>query len=301
MSSASDLPEPPALPHAPRGTARASLGRGLNSLLPAAAESSGAALEIPLDAIDPNPDQPRRGFEAEGLESLAASIREHGVVQPLVVQPLSAGRYQLIAGERRWRAAQLAELITVPVVVSETPSEDRLTLALVENLQREDLNPIEAARAFAALIERGWNQRRIAERIGKSRPAVANQLRLLQLPDALQEQVAAGALSEGHARALLLAPAARREQLAKAVIAERLSVRELEDRARAEAEETADPRRPLPRSRSVSEDFAPLAKQLSETLDTRVLVRRGTRGGRIVIHWEDLSQVEELLRRLQHK
>lgn len=296
-ASASDRPEPPALPNAPRGQARGSLGRGLDSLLPAAAESSGAALEVPLDAIDPNPDQPRRGFDAEGLESLAASIREHGIVQPLVVQPRSAGRYQLIAGERRWRAAQFAGLSTVPVIVSEAPSEDRLTLALVENLQREDLNPIEAAQAFAELVDRGWNHRQIGERIGKSRSAVANQIRLLQLPDTLQQQVVAGTLSEGHARALLLAPESEREQLAETAISEALSVRALEDRARGETEAAAEARPALPKP--LSEDFAPLAKQLSEALDTRVLVRRGARGGRIVIHWDDLRQVEELLRRLR--
>lgn len=297
MSSAPDSREPPALPQVSRALARGSLGRGLDSLLPAAAESSGAALEVELHAIDPNPDQPRREFDREGLESLAASIREHGVVQPLVVQPLSAGRYQLIAGERRWRAAQLAELKTVPVIVSEAPTEDRLTLALVENLQREDLNAIEAAQAFAELARQGWSHRRIAERIGKSRSAVANQIRLLQLPEALQEQVVAGKLSEGHARALLLAPEAKREQLAKAAIAESLSVRALEDRARAEAGGAADLKRSLPKP--LSEDFAPLATQLSDALDTRVLVRRGARGGRVIIHWDDVEQVEELLRRLR--
>ncbi len=299
MSSASgsDSREPPPLPQAPRGAARGSLGRGLDTLLPAAAESSGAALEVPLEAIDPNPDQPRQQIDPDGLESLAASIREHGVVQPLVVRPRSAGRYQLIAGERRWRAARLAQLSTVPVIVSEAPSEDRLTLALVENLQREDLNPIEAARAFAELAERGWSQRRIAERIGKSRSAVANQMRLLQLPDGLQEQVVKGALSEGHARALLLAPEAERERLAEAAIEEGLSVRALEERARTEVIPREDSPPSLPRP--LSEDFAPLAKQLSEALDTRVLVRRGVRGGRIVIHWDDLHQVEEILRRLR--
>ena len=297
MSSAPDSREPPALPQSPRAGTRGSLGRGLDALLPAAAESSGAALEVALNAIDPNPDQPRREFDQQGLESLAASIREHGIVQPLVVQPLSAGRYQLIAGERRWRAAQLAELNTVPVIVSEAPTEDRLTLALVENLQREDLNPIEAARAFAELASQGWSHRRIAERIGKSRSAVANQIRLLQLPEALQEQVVAGRLSEGHARALLLAPKPKREQLARTAINEGLSVRALEERARGEDGEPSAARPPLPKP--LSEDFAPLATQLSEALHTRVLVRRGARGGRVIIHWDDVEQVEELLKRLR--
>ena len=182
------------------------LGRGLDALLGAPSEAAreGETLKIPLSRIEPNTAQPRRYFEPEGLESLADSIRENGLISPIAVRRLSNGSYQIIAGERRWRACRMAGLSEVPVVVLEADEGRVLELALIENLQRRDLSPIEEGEAFRALMEDfGLTQEEVARRVGRSRPAVANALRLLALPLALKEQVNSGALSGGHARTLL--------------------------------------------------------------------------------------------------
>jgi ParB family chromosome partitioning protein len=223
---------------------RRGLGRGLSSLLGdadligAGADSSGSLAQIRLGAIVPNPDQPRGAIDPEALEALAASIRASGILQPVVVAPAdSEGRHQLIAGERRWRAARLAGLERVPAVIRAVDARERLELALVENIVREDLSPIDVAMACACLIEDfGQSHGMLAGRLGRSRPAISNLVRLLELPDAVQEMIAAGSLSEGHGRAILMADGpARRTRVAEQVAEQGLSVRATEDLARREA------------------------------------------------------------------
>ena len=174
------------------------LGRGLDALLPEADESLGAGQEIAIGDIDPNPDQPRRVFQEESIAQLAQSIRDQGVLQPLLVTPQSGGRYQIVAGERRWRAARQAGLETVPCIVRDMDVIQQMEIALIENLQREDLNPIDTAMGIRALMQQcGYTQETVANRLSKSRPAVANLLRLLTLPDAVVEQIRTGTLSAG--------------------------------------------------------------------------------------------------------
>ena len=216
------------------------LGRGLAALLgEASAEpvttsaTDGGLLRIAVGAIAPNPDQPRRHLDAGSLDALTDSIRSSGLVQPIVVRPLGAGAYEIIAGERRWRAARAAGLAEIPALVREADDRERLEFGLIENVVREDLNPLEVARACALLLEDfGLTQGALAERIGRSRPAVSNLLRLLELPESVQALVISGKLTEGHARAILMADGAgARRRLAEAVVAEGLSVRQTERRA----------------------------------------------------------------------
>ncbi len=264
---------------------RRGLGRGLEALLgdgrAATQATASVLLEVPLDAIDPNPDQPRAVVEQEALESLAASVRATGVLQPVVVAPADvAGRHQLIAGERRWRAARLAGLERVPAIVREVDARERLELALVENLVREDLSPIDVAQACASLIEDfGQSHGELAGRLGRSRPAVSNLVRLLELPDGVQALVADGTLSEGHGRAILMADGpARRTRLAERVVAEGLSVRRTEALAREEAPAAA-PRRAAP-SPSPLGDAA--LDGFGGAFDAAVRVKPA-RGGQVVV------------------
>ena len=220
------------------------LGRGLAALLgapaPAGVVAAGGLLELEIAAIRPNPRQPRRRFDETALNALAESLRASGLVQPVVVRSLGEGGYELIAGERRWQAAQRAGLTRIPALVREAADRERLELALVENVVREDLNPMEIARAVAALVEDfGQSHTDVAMTLGRSRPAISNLLRLLELPDPVQEMVQDGALTEGHARALLMADGARaRRELAERAVAEGLSVRQVEAAARADAAKT---------------------------------------------------------------
>ena len=267
---------------------RSALGRGLSALIPEAPPlRPGGVSELAVKEIGPNPLQPRRHFDQTGLEELAASLRSHGLLQPVVVARGAGSGYYLIAGERRWRAAQLAGLERIPAVVREVDSDnDRLALALIENLLREDLTPIEEARAFHHLrSESGLSQEEIAGRIGKDRSTVANSLRLLQLPLAVQELVDAGALSGGHARALVaLGDAARQEETAKRCVAGGWSVRELERRLRP----------PAPRRRRVVDpDTAAAVDTLSLRLGAPVTIQRLRRGGEIRIRF---SGEDELIR-----
>ena len=212
---------------------RRGLGRGLSALLgdPIAA---GGLVELELEAISPNPRQPRTRLDEAALSALAESIRVSGLVQPVVVRPVGDGRYELIAGERRWRAARMAGLERMPALVREAEDRERLELALVENLVREDLNAIEVARAVATLVEDfGQTHEEVGTRLGRSRPAISNLLRLLELPDAVQDLVIEGLLAEGHARAVLMADGARaRRRLAERAVEEGLSVRQVEAIAR---------------------------------------------------------------------
>jgi ParB family chromosome partitioning protein len=214
------------------------MGRGLSAILSASGESPDAASqelrELPVELIAPNPQQPRRRFEQGSLEALAESVRGTGVLQPVLVRPRPGGRYELLAGERRWRAAKLAGLRTVPALVRVREDSESLELALIENMVREDLNPIEEARACAGLVEElGLTREEVGRRIGRSRVAVSNLLRLLELPDEAIEMLEEGLLSEGHGRALLLAEGHdARRRLARECREQQWSVRTLEERAR---------------------------------------------------------------------
>ncbi len=215
------------------------LGRGLAALLgapaPAGVTPAGGLLELEVAAIRPNPKQPRRRFDETALDALAESLRTSGLVQPVVVRPLGEGGYELIAGERRWQAAKRAGIDRIPALVRDAADRERLELALVENVVREDLNPMELAHAVAALVEDfGQTHAHVASTLGRSRPGISNLLRLLELPDPVQELVQDGTLSEGHARAVLMADGARaRRELAERAVAEGLSVRQVEAAARA--------------------------------------------------------------------
>ncbi len=267
----------------PASRDRRGLGRGLASLLGegdvVAATSPGAALvELPLAAISPNPDQPRATIEPAALEALAASLRAAGVLQPVVVAPADAdGRHQLIAGERRWRAAGLAGLERIPAVIREVDARERLELALVENVVREDLSAIEVAQACACLIEDfGQSHGQLAERLGRSRPAISNLVRLLELPEGVQASIAAGELTEGHGRAILMADGpARRTRVAERVIAEGLSVRATEELARRESGAAMAARRPGPEPTPLGDAAL---EAFGVAFDTPVRVRTGQRG-----------------------
>src|SRR5437588_5137456 len=211
------------------------MGRGLAAILSVAPKGDSEELrQVPTDLIEPNPSQPRSALEQEGLLALAESVRARGVLQPVLVRPLASGRYELIAGEQRWRAARMAELATIPAMVRHHDDAASLELALIENMAREDLNPVEQARACAALVEElGLTREEVGLRVARSRVAVSNLMRLLELPDEALELIVRGELSEGHGRALLLASDhAERRDLARAAAAGRWSVRELEARAR---------------------------------------------------------------------
>ena len=292
------------------------LGMGLSALLggggddggpdlPAATDRGGSPAtpqRMPVEFLRPSPVQPRRHFGEEDLEALAASLREHGVLQPLLVRPAARGGagYEIVAGERRWRAAQRAGLHEVPVVVRELGDREALELALVENVQRADLSPLEEAEAFRRLIDEfGHTQEVLAEAVGKSRSHVANTLRLLGLPPALREMLGNGRLTAAHARALL--GSAEPERVAALVAEKDLNVRQTEELVRREAEQ-----RPAPAPRAGgreerSADVADLERQLTASLGLEVGMRsRGRgRGGVLTIRWRDEDQLSLLLGRLR--
>jgi ParB family chromosome partitioning protein len=240
--------EPRSLTVATRTPAKGRLGRGLGSLIPSAADRAetteqGTFFECAIDRIEAMPSQPRSRFDEESLQELAASIRENGIIQPLIVRATDDGTLRLIAGERRLRAARLVGLERVPVVVREAEGEDDYALALIENIQRADLDPIEEAKAFERLIaEHAFTQDELAQRVGKSRSAVANALRLLRLPDPIRALLADGSLSAGHARAILSADPADQPTLAERILTEGLTVREAEQLSR----DLRDPPAPVP-------------------------------------------------------
>ena len=274
---------------------RGGLGRGLSSLLPGAAGAGSGLLEVPVAAVSPNPRQPRREFPGESLAALARSIREVGVLQPIVVRAREGG-YELVAGERRLRAARLAGLSTVPVVVREGDDTESLREALIENLHRDDLAPLELAAAFQELLEDlGVTQETVAERLGYSRAHVANTIRLLSLPPDVQRLLAEGRIQARHARALLGLPDDEaRSALALRVAAEGLSVRQVEDLVRGYAEAEA-PLRAAPRGSADPDPvLAEVEEILSEQLAARVRVTMGKRKGRIMVDFgskEDLDRI----------
>jgi ParB family chromosome partitioning protein len=282
-------------------TRRSGLGRGLASLIPAsvatADEDDDGLQEIAVTAIEPNPHQPRTHFDEDGLAELAASIRELGVLQPILVRRVAEDAYQLIAGERRWRAAKRAGLTTVPALVRSADDERSVAEALVENLQREDLGPLEEAGAYQQLIEDfGLTHDQVAARVGRSRSTVTNMMRLLQLPAPIQHLLADGRLSAGHARALLGTPdRAFQEQLARRAVAVQWSVRQVEeavrDRGSAEKRERA-PATPKLRPPGLLE----LEQLLADHLDTRVGITMGAGRGRLTVEFADLEDLERIYR-----
>ena len=282
------------------------MGRGLSAILSVAPREEADELRpLPVGLVDPNPTQPRSTFDEEGLVALAESVRANGVLQPILVRPTKAGRYELIAGERRWRAAKLAGLEEVPGVVRPHDDAASIELALVENMAREDLNPIEEARACSALVEElGLTREEVGRRVGRSRVAVSNLTRLLDLPDEAIELIERGDLTEGHGRALLLAPDhADRRDLARTAVAEAWSVRQTEAHARAAGD--ADVAAPPPRrarTRAVHPDQAAAASEAADALATalgaEVRVTANGAGLRATIELESLSDALDLAARI---
>lgn len=278
---------------------RAGLGRGLEALIPSPESETAEFLQVPVDEIEPNPQQPRSRFDEEYLEELSASIREVGVLQPVIVTSGDEG-YVLVAGERRWRAAQRAGLKTIPAVVRETAADHTLVEALVENLQRQDLTPLEEAHAYRQLLEKyGMTQEQVAQRVGKSRPAVSNTLRLLQLPGPVQRMVDSGALSAGHARALLgLDDKKYALYLAERAVDEGWSVRQIEEAVRNRREmEDGESEDPPPRVRQLRPvELIELEKRLSDHLDARVKISYRNQRGKVEIRFGSLEELERIYR-----
>lgn len=273
------------------------LGRGLGALmgdLTAEEPASKSPYQLlPLHKVEPNPNQPRQDFDPEQLEALARSIQEHGVVQPLTVRPLPNGYYQIIAGERRWRAARMAELKEIPAVIMEADDKKTTELALIENLQRQDLNPVEEALGYQSLIsDYGLTQEEAASRVGKSRPAVTNALRLLQLSPEILEMVRKGSLSAGHARAVLsLKSPQKQQQAAQKIVALGLSVRQAELLCKNMEREPA-PQKPV----SLAVDYvAECEKNLSRHLGRGVKIVNGKRKGRFELEFYGQEDLQKLL------
>lgn len=275
---------------------RKALGRGLEALFP---ESSPPPAEstVPVVEIVPNPDQPRRHFDEEALLGLADSIRRHGLLQPIVVRRV-AGRYELIAGERRLQAAKRAGLEAIPVIVREARPEDRLELALIENLQRENLTPLEEAEAYRHLIDaNGFTQDELAVRVGKSRPTITNALRLLGLPEPVKTQLEAGELSAGHARAVLTVPGDQAQvAFAREIVEKRLPKNEAERIASARRERVG---KPPTKARSGDVHLRALADELTRGLGTRVRITSRSRGGSIEIEFYSDAERDRLVERLR--
>ena len=275
------------------------LARGLDALLPETDLPAGVT-EIAVSQLDPNPDQPRRTFDTQALEALAESIRQAGVLQPLLVVENGA-RYRIVAGERRYRAARMAGLQSVPCVVRDMTEQERMEAALIENLQREDLNPIEEAAGIRALMEEcGYTQELAAKRVGRSRPAVANLLRLLQLPESIREMVKAGELSAGHARVLAgLADESRQLALAERAVREGMSVRELEKLAAQTMEKPAKPEpKPLP------SELNDMQERLQNVLGGRTALHGNLKKGKIILQYdsaEELEAIYEVMERLENE
>jgi ParB family transcriptional regulator, chromosome partitioning protein len=284
-------------------SARRGIGRGLAAILPEAeATDAGELRELPVSLIKPNPSQPRTNFDKEALAALAASIEASGVVQPLLVRPLPDGSYELVAGERRWRAAQQAGLEKIPAVVRDQAEAERLQAALIENMVREDLNPVEEAKACSALVdELGLTKEELAKRVGRSRPAVSNLIRLLELPDEALALLESGDLSEGHDKALLGAQGNDvRRRLAREAARGGWSVRETEERVRLAGQPRARPRRASadPDALAALRD---VADALEEAIGHEVTTR--TKGEGIVaeLRFDDIRDAHALARRLRKR
>lgn len=277
------------------------LGRGLNALLgdPVLQNQGEGSVSLPISQVEPGLNQPRKRFDPESLSELADSIRIHGVIQPLTVRRLSSGYYQIIAGERRWRAAKQAGLDEIPAVIIEADDRKVMELGLIENLQREDLNPAEEARGYQTLMtEYGLTQEQVAQRMGKSRPAVTNALRLLNLPEDLMALVEDGSLSAGHARALLGAPnQTLQRQAAKAVLEKGLSVRQTEALVKALQKEKKE----KPQEDNVLSIYlADIEKNLGSQLGRKVHIQHKGKKGKVELEYYSEDDLDALLRLLQY-
>lgn len=285
------------------------LGRGLAALIgemdqPTPVEAGRPGVNpdrmVPIEFISRNPKNPRRYFDETELHDLASSIRQHGIVQPVVVRTVSADRYEIIAGERRWRAAQLAGLIEIPVIVRDVDDKTALEIAIVENVQRADLNPLEEALGYEQLIaEHGYTQNDLGEIIGKSRSHVANSLRLLKLPEPVRDMLAGGSLSAGHARALVSTsdPAT----LARTIVSKGMSVRDAERLAQNDIKAQNDPRPTSARKDDKDSDTLALERTLSDTLGLDVAINHRGNGGQVKISYKTLEQLEEICRLLERR
>jgi ParB family chromosome partitioning protein len=273
---------------------RRGIGRGLAAIIPETAAEGPELRDLPLELIRPNPEQPRTRFDPASITSLAASIADAGIVQPLIVRPLPDGRYELIAGERRWRAAREAGVQTVPAIVRDEAEADRLQTALIENVAREDLSPVDEARACAALVEDlGLSKEELARRLGRSRSAISNLIRLLDLPDEVLELLASGELSEGHGRAILQVHGNdARRSLARQAAARGWSVRETERHAKGSTS-------PAPKLVPQPDQEAALSRAeetLEQALGTGVRVRAARRGIRVEMQFDDLDELHAFAR-----
>jgi len=277
------------------------LGRGLSALMADVQPEPHPDIErrltnlVPIEKLEPNPDQPRRSFPQEELDSLANSIKEKGIIQPLIVRKNAAktNSYEIVAGERRWRAAQLAKLHEVPVLVREFDDREVLEIAIIENIQREDLNPVDEAKGFRLLMDRfGHTQEEMSKALSKSRSHIANMLRLLQLPDDVQDLLQTGKLSAGHARALITSPDA--SKLAKMVLAKGLSVREVERLVKEGVKKSGS--KPARRSKSKDADTINLEQELSSTIGMKVSIdhKNGTESGAVTISYESMLDLDAL-------
>lgn len=298
------------------------LGRGLGALIPAKPAQENAAQNlvrvIPISQIEPNPKQPRKNFSPAALDELAASIREHGVIQPLVVQEIQTpygSRYQLIAGERRWRAAQRAGMTTVPVILKGVTPQQMLELALVENIQRQELNALEEADAYRQLIQEfELTQDQVAQKVGKDRTTISNALRLLKMPNMLKEAVLNETIREGHARALMqITDDKKQNELLKNVVAQNLSVRQTEELVRRTNAQTTDTGEPSKKTANghasggqssaarrpeSSPDTTSLEQDLRTALGTKVELYRSQRGGKIIIEFYSDEELETIYQKL---
>jgi ParB family chromosome partitioning protein len=288
--------------------ARSRLGRGLAALIgDMAAETSvdrpRGQRRLPTAALRPNPRNPRRAFPNAELDELVASLRERGIIQPIVARPVQGATdvYEIIAGERRWRAAQRAGLHEVPVVIIEANDAEALQLAIIENVQRADLNPLEEAEGYRALIEEfGNSQDEIAKIVGKSRSHVANTLRLLKLPEAIKSYIHAGKLFAGHARMLIGQPDA--ERLAEEIVAHGLNVRQVENLAREAAERGGKSRaRAARRGAGKNSNLVALEKRISDALGLAIGIKEAKRGGVLTIRYRSLDQLDDVIRRLEKR
>ena len=280
-------------------TTRPALGRGLDALIPTTISSDGKAspdpLTLPLEKIQPNSSQPRTNINPAHLQELASSIRKHGILQPLLVTRQKNGSHVLVAGERRWRAAQLAGLTSAPVIITDFADDEMLTVALVENIQRQDLTPLEEAYAYQRLIdELQLTQEQVATEVGKGRTTIANSLRLLSLPTEIRMSLAAGEISAGHARAILGASGAKQQiSLWHRVRNQDLTVRQTETAAKKYRLVTL---KPTEKNESQTDIIA--QERLQKALSTKVRVRRGRRGGTLVLSWYDDRQLEQIVNQI---
>lgn len=282
---------------------RNSLGKGLDALFLDNTTEDGAVATLKITEVEPNKDQPRHAFDDEALRELADSIREHGVIQPLVVRPIDSGGYQIVAGERRWRAARMAGLGEVPVVIRELDDSQTLEIAIIENLQREDLNPVELALGYKALMDNyGMTQEQVADKLGKSRPVIANTIRLLALPEKVLEHVRSGAISRGHAKALLsLETATLIEQMAEKILKGETLVRDIEKMAR-------EQKKPKPEREKTSREeasdawgdsyFKEMELALATELGRKVTITRQGKKTVLELEFYDNEDLAEIASRL---